>query len=45
MGRWHAAILPQPADKLQKVLAFVSMTNSITTFPAEFITGIEILFL
>ena len=29
-------------NKLQKVMAFVSMIDSITSLPAEFITAIEI---
>src|SRR5260370_39404469 len=36
-------ISTQPVDKLQKVLALVSMTHSITTLPAEFRTAIEML--
>src|SRR5271155_4304160 len=36
-------VAAQPIDKLQIMLAFVSMTHSITIFPAEFITAIEML--
>jgi len=34
-----------PSMNCTMVLALVSMTHSITTFPTEFITAIEILFL